>query len=270
MGNGYTNKQGQSAEILALLSTPDAGLAWGRFLEIYSPDIMRIASQFECDGWRTHDCYLFVCEKLCDNRFSRLRRFDPEGPARFRSWLKVVVANLCIDFRRQAQGRARPFRNIRELPKLEQGVFKYRFQRRMSMAACLAVLQPVFPGLTQARITEAARRVSETLTPRQQWLLATLHVRTLSIDEHTDGSPGLEPASREATPEEYSVHQDELGHLQRGLSKLRPDQRLLLKLRFQQDLPFREIARLARLGDPFRARREIHKALRALQDLLED
>jgi DNA-directed RNA polymerase specialized sigma24 family protein len=62
---------------------------------------------------------------------------------------------------------------------------------------------------------------------------------------------------------------EEHDRLERALRGLQPQQRLLLKLRYQQELTLREIARLARLGDPFKARREIQKALKALKALLE-
>jgi len=49
--------------------------------------------------------------------------------------------------------------------------------------------------------------------------------------------------------------------LRQALARLTPHQRLLIKLRYQQDLSLKEVARLTRLGDPFRARRHIQAAL---------
>ena len=65
-----------------------------------------------------------------------------------------------------------------------------------------------------------------------------------------------------------SILDEESDRLERAMAQLPPRQRMLLKLRFQQDLTLKETARLARLGDPFKARREIQKALQRLESLL--
>ncbi len=50
----------------------------------------------------------------------------------------------------------------------------------------------------------------------------------------------------------------------KAMARLEPRQRLLLQLRFQQDLTLEEVARLTRLNDSFQVRREIEAALAAL------
>jgi RNA polymerase sigma factor (sigma-70 family) len=260
---------GHGRDLLARLSSPEAGAAWQHFLESYSSTIMLVASQFESHADRRNDCYLYVCERLCDDNFRRLMQYNPDGIARFRSWLKVVVTNLCIDFKRQAQGRSRPYRSIEKLSPLDQAVFKYKFQQRMNLSACLGVLKSGFPGLTAFQLALAVQRINEALTTRQQWLLSTAHPRFLSIDESAEASVGLVSPDQRSNPEQTTMKDEEHDRLERALRGLQPQQRLLLKLRYQQELTLREIARLARLGDPFKARREIQKALKALETLLE-
>ena len=48
------------------------------------------------------------------------------------------------------------------------------------------------------------------------------------------------------------------------MARLEPRQRLLLQLRYQQDLTLTEVAQLIGLSDPFKAKRQIDAALAAL------
>jgi DNA-directed RNA polymerase specialized sigma24 family protein len=52
------------------------------------------------------------------------------------------------------------------------------------------------------------------------------------------------------------------------LSKLPAEQRLLLRLRYEQDLTLAEVARLTGQSDLFRANRKIQVALDTLADLM--
>lgn len=252
-------------EVLHRLKTRGAGTAWKDFLNRYSPLIMHIAAQYEYDGDQRQDCYLFICEKLSDNGFRRLLRYQPEGSASFRGWLGVVVANLCVDWKRHNHGRARPFKTIQALSQLDQLVFKFRFQQRLETNACLALLEPHFPGITQPQLANAVSRIHAALSQHQQWLLSAGQTETTPLDSLGAG----EPTSTVPDPEQNARRSEQMDRLQDALTKLSPHHRLLIRLRYQQELSLKEIARLTRLGDPFRARRHIQAALQELAKLLE-
>ena len=57
--------------------------------------------------------------------------------------------------------------------------------------------------------------------------------------------------------------------LEAAMARLRPRQRLLIRLRYQQELTLEEIARLTGLPDPFRANRQIQAALEALAEIVK-
>jgi len=253
-----------SAVILAELRSPRCNEAWKKFLRQYSSIIMQIAKRYEYGQDRCQDCYLFICEKLSDNNFHRLLNYRPEGSASFRSWLSVVVANLCIDWKRRTQGRTRPFLAICKLSKLDQMVFKYRFQQRLEINACMAILENSFPGVTEPQVASAENRINATLSPRQQWLLSNGKAEEESLDE-----PGaLELSEPGPDPEQLATHSERLETLESALSRLSSHHRLLINLRYRQELSLKEIARLTRLGDPFRARRHIQAALAELSKLM--
>ena len=264
MQKGSPDPELSSAFILAELRSPRCNEAWKKFLQQYSPIIMHIARRYEYSQDRCQDCYLFICEKLSDKNFHRLLNYRPEGTASFRSWLSVVVANLCIDWKRRTQGRTRPFLAISKLSEFDQMVFKYRFQQHLEINACMAILENSFPEITETQVASAMNRINATLSPRQQWLLSNGRAEEESLDE-----PGaMELSGPGPDPEQLASHSERLEALESALSRLSSHHRLLIKLRYKQELSLKEIARLTRLGDPFRARRHIQAALAELSKLM--
>jgi len=83
--------------ILRQLRTRDSHAAWSAFIDEYAPLIFDVARRFERDPDNVADCFQFVCERLYEGRFRRLLKFTPQGPAKFSTWLRAVVRNLCLD-----------------------------------------------------------------------------------------------------------------------------------------------------------------------------
>ena len=71
-------------------------------------------------------------------------------------------------------------------------------------------------------------------------------------------------AAEDKGPEALVQSEQDRQQLHNAMARLEPQQRLLLQLRYQQDLTLEEVARLTGLGDPFRARRKIDAALATL------
>ena len=69
-------------------------------------------------------------------------------------------------------------------------------------------------------------------------------------------------------PEEQAEATQQRRQLRDALAKLTPEQRLLLRLRYEQGLTLAEVARLTRQPDPFRANRQVQAALEALARLM--
>jgi len=256
----HDSETGQGIEdILHGLNGADSGAAWACFVDRYSALIMRTVRQFEFEQERADDCFLHVCEKLCDGGFRRLLQFNTEGPAHFSTWLGSVVYNLCVDWHRAEYGRAVLLPAISAMPVFDQAVYRLYFERRMDRESCRRTLAEEFPGLTRAQLAEAIARVHHTLTPRQRWRLSVERLRpqggeavSRDIDELPDR--GLEPESEFMREERRLL-------VQRALAGLSRRQRLLLQMRYEQGLTLKKIAQLMDLADPFRARREIQAAL---------
>ena len=97
--------QSRIENILLCLGAGQIDVGWASFLDTYSKTLLSIAHQFASDDSAGDDCYEYVCAKLSDNNFHKLKAFDPSGRARFKTWLTVVIANLCKDWRRSVYGR---------------------------------------------------------------------------------------------------------------------------------------------------------------------
>ena len=264
--------EGPVEDLLERLSSDQSEPAWNELLKRFSPLIFRVARRYEHDEERVSDCFLFVCGQLSDNGFRRLRSFRPDGPAQFRTWLTSVVTHLCIDWRRKLHGRYRPTAAIARLPELDQIIYRFIYIRGMTRQQCLRVLEPRFPDLTDPQLSDINARLFSLLTSSQRWQMGARTRGSISLDEAStpdeDDAP-IQPEDPGPGPDTLAQAEQERSLLETGMARLPPRQRLLLRLRFQQDLTLEEVARLTRIPDPYRANREIQAALAALAQLLK-
>lgn len=270
-GSGETS-EGPIGDLLEQLASARAGIAWTEFLREFSPLIMRVSQQFAGDAERAGECFLYACEQLSDNGFRRLLSYRRDGPARFQTWLTSVVANLCIDWQRRQRGRYRPLIAIAALPEFDQFIYRFIYVRGMTRDQCLRALEDRFPGITAEKIGEANARLFSLLAPRQRWLLSARVRGSISLDEAMSpdsDQPALQPEDPGPGPDALAQVDQEQSMLEAAMARLAPQQRLLLRLRYQQDLTLEEVARLVGLPDPYRANREIQAALAALARLVK-
>ncbi len=260
-------------ELLERLSLGRVDSAWSEFLARYSPLILHVIRRYDAGDGPATECFNHVCAALSDNRFRRLRSFRPDGPASFKTWLMAVVSNLCVDWHRQQQGRIRPTQCVLHLPELDQQVYRCIYLRRMSRAQCLQELMPRFPELTDATLSETNARLFALLTPQQRWQLSVRtrvlqhanHRSSTEVDDLTERV--MEPGPG---PDDLTAELQEQRQLRDALARLPAEQRLLLRLRYDQNLTLAEVARLTNQPDPFRANRQIQSALKALAELISD
>ena len=257
-------------EILVGLASGDANSAWNQFLSDYSPLILHLARRYENDDGRVMDCYVFVCEKLSDDGFGRLLMFKPDEPAKFRAWLTAVVGNLCIDWRRKEYGRPRPLRAIARLPELDRLVFHNLYEAGMTRLDCLNALSGQFTDLTEERIAEINSRIHLLLSSRQRWQLLARKRTTISLSETASkGHTSAQPTEPGPQIDLIAQTKQDLERLEKAMSQLSPDERLILRLRYQHDLTLEEVARHMNLTDPNQARRQIEAAIAKLAKYME-
>lgn len=257
-------------QILEQLGSPASQDAWSIFLENYGGTIFQVIRHFESDSEGAADCFQFVCERLCESQFRRLRRFKTSGPAKFTTWLRTVVRNLCLDWQRKQFGRPRMFRSLAGLSDLDQQVFQLVHERGATEQEALLHLASNFPQLTPEILAESIERINQTLTPNQNWILRTRTAfgrrRPVTSDDRGERA---EPISTAHDPEALAISAERNRMLGRALRKLPSRETLLLRLRFEEDLTLDQIAKLLQLGNAQRVDRQIKQILSALRAELE-
>ncbi len=253
--------------ILRCLASDKVETGWSVFLQSYSRLLRDVIRRYEFDEYRAQECFEFICAKLSDDNFRRLLVFEPEGPAAFPTWLTVVCTNLCIDWRRQVYGRFREPAKIQALPQLDRMVFHYSYRLGLTGHACIQALRTRFPSVTGEQVSEIRGRIHTLLSPRQRWELSSQRPTSVSIDD-----PDISATEEVAGALRSTAHGPELlaeigqdqRRLRNAMTHLEPRQRLLIQLRFQQDLTLEDVANLCGVNSPSQASREIDRALAAL------
>lgn len=249
-------------DLLHELNGPGASDAWIEFLERYSPVMQQVIALSVSGVDAQADCFVFACEALAKSRFRRLRKFDPGGSASFVTWLRAVVRNLCLDWRRKSSGRFQPFGWTKEIAALDQQVFRCVHQQGCTVEQTLAYLAPMVPSLTASAVEESAERVGAKLSPHERWLLSSRQVRVESLDAvGQEGEQSLDIPDLAPNPESVAIDSECRELLARAIGELPPGEQIILRMRFEQDLTLQEIARIAGLKDAAAADRRIRALL---------
>lgn len=257
------------ATLQEVLRSSNGRAAWESFLEVYSPVLYQTAVACSDDEDDAADCYLHICEQLSRNGFRRLLKFKPEGSASFTTWLRVVGRNLCYDWHRAHSGRRRPFKLLQFLSELERRVYDCRFERGLSEEETLDQLRPAFPDLGPPQLHEVERRVEDSLGSRQRWILSTRRIHFFNLNAALaadDGQNGVAQISdSHSNQESLFAAREQQAQLRKSVASLSKEDRLMLQLRFEEDLSLETIAGLTGLGDAQRAHRRIRAVLEKLR-----
>jgi RNA polymerase sigma factor (sigma-70 family) len=260
------------ALLLEALRSADTRDSWAAFLDTYSLVLYQTARVYTSNEDAAADCYLYICEHLAQNRFRRLLKFNLNGKASFTTWLRVVARNLCFDWHRSQSGRPRPFKSLQRLSPLELEIYNCRFVRGATQLETLQALGPVFPGVSLAEISDIEVRLQSSLSSRQQWILSTRKkaefTTTIAVAGEDLDHGVVEVADPRPTQEAQLADRQQQGRLQKTLISLPADERLLVQLRFEQDLSLEEIARLCGLGDAQRVYRRLEAVLKKLRSAM--
>jgi len=256
--------------LLDQISSRNPEEAWGVFLDEYATAILQVVRHIERDSDSVPDCFQFVCEALSANSFRRLRKFRPQGPAVFSTWLRAVVRNLCLDWRRKQVGRHRFFKSISRLSVFDQEVFRHLYERRLSFDETFQSLRSIFPDITPAQLAESRARIEQALTMKQRRLLdARISQRASQTSASFDEIPAANLSDPAPDPEAQALLKERATALRRAVGRLPQHERLLIRLRFEQELTLDQVARLLDLGNAQRVERQIRGVLEKLREELE-
>ena len=251
------------AALLDALRSSNSRDAWVGFLESYSPVLYQTARACTPDEDAAADCYLLICEQLARNRFQRLLKFKIEGRASFITWLRVVARNLCFDWHRSRSGRHRPFKSLHHLSPLELEIYNCRLNRGFSQEETLQQLESTFPGLSLSELAVIEGRLHSALSSRQHWILSTR--KQLVFAALGEGKQTIDVVDPRPDQETLVVGRQQQAQLEKCVASLPSDERLILQLRFADDLSLAEIAHLTGREDAQRVHRQIAAVLKKLR-----
>ena len=254
-------------ELLSQLNGLNAHLAWSRLLELCGPVILQAIRHCIWDAEQAADCFVFVCERLHDDSYRRLRRFRPTAGCRFETWLRVVVRNLSLDWHRKRFGRWRLFQSLTKLPALAIEVYRLRYEQGLSADEAFGAVRAGRSEVTAAQFYSAEQQVHEALNSRQNWLISA---RSAAIHEPETlaplpEAPDIDPQDARPDPESEAMSREQRMMVARAVARLEPSERILLQLRFSQELPLVQIARFAGLRDAQTADRRLRAILQKLR-----
>lgn len=247
--------------------------AWQSFLLTYHQLIMAVVRKLVTDHDSVMELYTHTIGKLRDNDCKKLTAYFSKARFySFETWIAVVVRNGCMDWFRKQEGRMRLSKSVQALPPEDQLIFKYVYGHGYSYEMTYEALKARHHSTLSleemsrrvARIDDLVRRDLH-LNPEQG--LRNL-LRTAPLDETAiDGSSPLNErygAGVDLNPEEEIIHNESSQILQDVLSKLPPDQRLLIRLHYYEKLTLQEIARIMKMKNLWRVHRKMQKTLETL------
>ncbi len=236
-----------------LKNGPTAEAAWHVFLERYSNLFLKVIWQFETDQDVAMERYLYVCSKLAANDRAILKRFRPtygNATPKFSTWLYAVVRNLCVDAYRAAHGRRRYPRAIARLSPFDQRVFALYFWQGYTVEEIEHTLGEKPVGGTSVR--EALDRVDAHLVnPGLQ------HRQSPVLVPYEEGKGMAESAPPSGVEDAALIEQ--------WLAVLPAEERLVVQLRFWEDMTGAEIAKVLAIDPPQRVYTILKRALKQLR-----
>lgn len=231
----------------------EAESAWKEFLRKYSNLFLKVIWQFQREHDEVMEEYLFICSRLAANRYALLRKFNAAAQPHpsLAAWLTVVVRNLCIDRHRAQHGRRRFPKALLKLSEYDRRVFELYYWKKYSVQEIDHQVQPRADG----GVVSALARIEEVLTR------SSLNRVTSSSSETVvpyDDNLLMEPDDDNSGELEV--------HVNAWLGTLPERERIVVRMRFWEDLTAKQIADLLNIPSEQRVYSILRSALKRLRE----
>lgn len=233
--------------------------AWKDFLSAYSNLFLKIIWEMEKDREAVMDTYLHVCSKFAERDFAILRKFKRKhgkNPPKFTTWLGAVVRNMCIDAYRSVQGRQRIPRALSRFSNHDRKIFELYYWRGFSLEEIEQTLRAGRNGSRESIADVLNRLDQELLRPPLNPSLEPMTIRVPYDDEKSAITAAVKPELDQET-------------LDRWLSGLSTDERLLIQLKFWDDLSLQEIGLVLKTSSEEKLQELLSSALKNLRSIAE-
>jgi RNA polymerase sigma factor (sigma-70 family) len=262
------------SELLVLFQTNPAK-AWGLFIDRYADVIFSLIRSLGFDYDQAMDRFTYVCEKLWEKDFRRLKAIKYAGShGDLTPWVRQVVKRLCINWAWSEDGRKRLLKPIERLGPLQQRVFELYFWQGLTPSQIDERLrQEHFSGLDPTSVFDALEQILSQISEKKLWRLVSNLARrrgAISLDEANDESGFLPDVAADGPdPESELIQREQDRILQQALQHLPPRAVLILQFRYEHALSLAEIAELMLL-DESNVRRTLNDCLRTLRKIIKN
>ncbi len=227
---------------------------WKAFLHQFSNLFLKIIWHFEGDIDAVMEKYVYVCAKLAENNFSRLRKFLPDEqqrPVKLSTWLTVVVKNLCREHHRVQHGRRRHPRALKQASPLQRAVFELYYWKGFTLDEIEQALANHPARLNGSSIAETLREVEDLFASAMPARQPPQKPQFVPFDDQQHAHQRVEPAN--------------IAMQEKLLGSLEPQERLVVRLRYWEDLSAPAIAQLLQLPSPRKVYTVMHRALKKIR-----
>lgn len=270
----HTSPVPSDSELLVLFQS-NPTQAWRLFIDRYADRMFSLIRSLGFDYDQAMDRFAFVCEKLCEKDFRRLKAIKFAGSrGDLTPWVRQVVKRLCINWAWSQDGRKRLLKPIANLGPFEQRVFELYFWQGLTPSRIDERLrQEHFPDLETTSVFDALEQILSQISEKKLWRLVSNLARSrgsISLDEPDDESGILPDAlAAEPDPETELIQREQDQVLQRALQHLPAQTVLMLQFRYEHALSPADIAELMRLDERF-VRRTLNDCLKTLRKIIEN
>ena len=248
--------------------------AWRHFIDRYANAIFSLIRSLGFDYDAAMDRFVYVCEKLCEQDFRRLKAIKYAGSrGDLTPWVRQVVKRLCINWAWSEDGRKRLLKPVAQLGAFEQRVFELYFWQGLSPSEIDERLrQEHFGEFAPVAVFEALDLLLSQLSEKKLWRLISNLARTrgsLSLDDVDEETGlGLDVADEQPDPETGLLRQEQDRILQQALGRLSDRQVLVLQFRFEHALSTQEVAEIMRI-DEREVKKLVESSLEHLRKILK-
>jgi RNA polymerase sigma factor (sigma-70 family) len=252
--------------------------AWASFLQQYNGLISGVIHKMIRDHDEAMDAYTFALEKLREENCQKLTGyFAKSRNYNFETWIAIVVKNCCLDWFRKQKGRKRLLKCIKELPAIDQWIFRYIYWQRYSYDMVFELLKNKHGlDISFEEMCSRIDQLNDTLQQKTKWKLYrdwSAILPPLPIDdvektgrEQQANDPIAQP---DLSPEEILQKSDTAKVLEEVLHSLPDLEQLIIQLHYYRNLTLEEITRILKMKNIWRVHRKLAKALKLLRKKLQ-
>lgn len=261
-----------------LLASPSAK-NWKKFLTEYGKVIFYPIRQFTDDEDERMELYVYVCESLARNNFARLKRYQQRSgaiQAKFTTWLISIVKNLCIDWYRKREGRFRLYKAVDNLSALDKEIFELIFLRGFSIEEAFEIItQDKIERSDAEKFSESLQRIQQCLSRSNRQKLLNMLIRRRDRGKFSLLASGFDDQAQISSTDflqpDQKLQQEMISQvLKEIINEMSSEDRFLLKLWFESELPARRIAEILGWRKTHKVYSRINTILRQLRARLQE